>query len=51
MGKLEPLVGVAPARTIDRPTGGVTVEAPAPLEHIPVFIREGAAVAAAFTAD
>ncbi|GAA3437587.1 glycoside hydrolase family 31 protein [Kutzneria kofuensis] len=31
--------------------GGVTVDAPAPLEHIPVLIREGAAVAAAFTAD
>ncbi|HTI23018.1 MAG TPA: TIM-barrel domain-containing protein [Kutzneria sp.] len=31
--------------------GGVTVEAPAPLAHIPVFVREGAAVAAAFTTD
>jgi alpha-D-xyloside xylohydrolase len=28
--------------------GGSTVEAPAPLAHIPVFVREGAAVTAAF---
>ncbi|WP_309111293.1 TIM-barrel domain-containing protein [Saccharothrix sp.] len=27
--------------------GGTTVEAPAPLDHIPVFVREGAAVAEA----
>jgi len=31
--------------------GGVTIEAPAPLEYIPVFVREGAVVAAAFTVE
>jgi alpha-D-xyloside xylohydrolase len=31
--------------------GGVTVEAPAPLERIPVFVREGAAVVAAFSTE
>ncbi|MCX5240335.1 family 31 glucosidase [Streptomyces prunicolor] len=29
--------------------GGTTLEVPAPLERIPVFVREGAAVATAFT--
>ena len=36
------------ARTGEVHRGGTTVEAPAPLERIPVIVREGAAVADAF---